>query len=233
MMADDPSTISTQRLMAWGGVVAMVVLLLGQWVIAGFVPPPSPHNSIAKTVAIYQEDRDRIRIGLIVALFGVTLLAPWSVVISTQMRRIEGSPYPLALLQLVLGVMLVLEFLFPVMMWQAAAYRPTLNPEITYRLHDLGSLTFDGLPMTAALQATSLGVAILRDRQTDPLMPRWLGYLSLWAAIGFLPGALNPLVQSGPLAWNGVLAWWLGLSIFGVWIAAVTWVLLRDALPRR
>lgn len=222
---------TTLRWCALSGFAFVAILLVGQWAIAGFVPPPAPSNSIDKTVGIYVEHRDRIRIGLIVAVIGVTFAGPWTVAIAMVMRRIEGELSPLAWLQLMFGAILVLEFLVPIMMWQAAAFRPDADPELTYRLHDLASITYDGLPTTAALQATALGIVILRDRRPVPILPRWLAYLSFWAAIGFLPGLLNPLAHSGPIAWNGVLSWWLGLSIFGVWIVALTTAMLRDAIP--
>lgn len=228
-MAKDATTL---RWMTWSGVVAIVVLLIGQWLIADFVPPPSPHNTLQQTVHIYVIHQNRIRVGLIIAMIGSTFFGPWSIAIAGVMKRMEGPIAPLTMLQVAFGALLVFEFFVPIMMWQAAAFRPTDHPEITYRLHDLASITYDGLPPTAAIQAVILGVAILRDRREQPLLPRWLAYLSFWAAIGFLPGALNPLFHSGPLAWNGILSWWLGLTIFGVWIVAVIYTILTTAIPR-
>jgi hypothetical protein len=226
-----PSDTKVLRWFVWSGIAFIVILLVGQWVIADFVPPPSPHNTMAQTVRIYVEHRDRIRIGLIIAVIGSTLAGPWAIAIAIVMRRIEGEVAPLAWLQVAFGALLVFEFLVPLMMWEAAAFRPLVDPMFTYRLNDLASITYDGLPTTAALQAAALGVAVLRDRRTAPLLPRWLAYLSFWAAIGFLPGILNPLAKTGPFAWNGLLSWWLGLGIFGVWIAGVTYSLLRQAIP--
>jgi hypothetical protein len=224
---------ANQRAMAWAGVVGIGILLIGQWAIAGFVPPPGPQDSVGEIVSTYVDDHDRIRIGLIIAVAGATLFLPWTVAIAAQMKRIEGSLAPLSWLQVALGACLVIEFYVPTMIWQAAAFRPDLDPEVTYRLHDLGSITFVALPWTAALQAVILGVAILQDRHEQPVFPRWLAYLSFWAAFGFLFGSLNPLAHDGPVAWSGILAWWLGLSIFGAWILGVTWSLLREAIPHQ
>lgn len=218
------------RLCVWSGVVAMVVLLIGQGVVARFVPPPSPANSLHETVALYQQHHERISAGLIIAAVGASLLGPWCAGIAVVMRQIEGRHSPLTYLQLLFGGILVFEFLVPIMMWQAAAFRPASSPQITYRLHDLASLTYDGLPMTAALQCVALGLVILSD-PTERYLPRWLGWLSFWTAFNFLPGMLNPLAHQGPLAWNGAFAWWLGLSVFGVWIGALTYMLHTRALP--
>ena len=40
------------------------------------------------------------------------------------------------------------------------------------------------------------------------MLPRWLGWFNLWAQIIYLPGILIPYFKSGPLAWNGLLAFW-------------------------
>jgi hypothetical protein len=213
------------RWMAWAGVAAIVIILLGQGAIAHYVPPPGPQDSRAQILNLYVEHHDRIRIGLIVATFGAALLGPWVTAIAIQMKRIEGRLAPLAWLQVMLGACLIIEFLIPITIWQAAAFRPEDDPNLTYRLHDLASIMYVALPVTGALQTFILGIAILQHEQR--IFPRWLAYLSFWAGIGFLPGALNPLAHDGPVAWDGILAWWLGLGIFGVWIAGVTWSLLK------
>jgi hypothetical protein len=220
--------------MAACGLVSMVILLIGLWVLARFVPPPSPNNTALATARIYQHNHVRIRIGLIISLYGATLLMPWSVAITEQMKRIEGyRHHPLATTQMALGVMLVLEFLFATIFWLAAAFRPMANIEITARLHDIGGIMYVGLPMTTMLECVVLGMAILQDRRPNPVFPRWLAYLSFWAAASFVFGSLNYLTHTGPLAYDGILAWWLGLIIFSIWIAAVTISLLRDAIPHQ
>jgi hypothetical protein len=226
-------TALNQRWMAWGGIASMVILLLGMWVIAGFVPPPGPDLSMDQIVRIYVEDNARIKIGIIIACAGVTLLAPWSAVIAIQMRRIEGELPPLALSQALLGLLLLVEFYIPCIMWEAAAFRPEVDPGFTYRIHDLASIMFIALPWTGMLQAVLLAVAIFQDRRETVVFPRWLGYFSLWAALCFLPGGLNCLAKTGVLAWNGLLAWWLGLAVFGGWIFVVSICLLKYAIPHQ
>jgi hypothetical protein len=227
------TSAANQRLMAYCGVASLVVLLVGMWVIAGFVPPPGPNQTLEQIVAVYTDHGVRIRFGLIVACAGVTLLGPWTAAIAIQMRRIEGEFAPLALTQTMLGAVLIIEFYVPTVMWMVAAFRPEADPGFTYHLHDLASITFVALPWSAALQAVLLAIAILQDKHDQPVFPRWLGYLSVWAAISFLPGAFNCLAKTGVIAWNGVLAWWLGLTAFGIWILAVSFCLLRYAIPHQ
>jgi hypothetical protein len=46
-------------------------------------------------------------------------------------------------------------------------------------------------------------------------------------AISFMPGGVIPLFKSGPLAYNGVLAFWIPFSIFFVWLVVMPMVLHR------
>ena len=48
-----------------------------------------------------------------------------------------------------------------------------------------------------------------------------------------MPGGLNCLAKTGMIAWNGLLAWWLGLAIFGGWIFVVSVFLLKYAIPNQ
>jgi hypothetical protein len=60
-----------------------------------------------------------------------------------------------------------------------------------------------------------------------PLLPRWSAYLNIWTALGVAPGSFVVFVHNGPLAWNGILAWWLLCVSFFVWMVAMTWLMLR------
>jgi hypothetical protein len=145
------------------------------------------------------------------------------------MKRIEGRHTPLTYTQLGLGVLLPIEFIVPIYFWQAAAYRPERSAESIQMLNDLGWLPFAGLVFTIVLQAVVLGVAVLSDKRNEPIFPRWFGYFSICSALLFCPAALNVFVKDGPLAWNGLIAWWLLLAAFFVWVLVVTGVLLRAA----
>lgn len=227
------SSAPTQRLFAWCGPLLMLIFLAGFWPVAGFLPPPSPEDGAAEIAAFFADDTTAIRLGLWMTTFAAALFAPWMVAIFVQMRRIEGREAPLAHLQLALGAIFVLEFIFPLMIWQAAAFRPLEDPELTQRLNDLGWLMFVGVVSTGVLEAIVIGAAILRDRRAEPVFPRWAGYLNLWCALTFVGGGLCVFFKSGPFAWNGVIAWWLLLVGFAVWILAMSFCLLRYAIPHQ
>ena len=84
------------------------------------------------------------------------------------------------------------------------------------------------------LYTVGLGLALLLtiasfvDRTEPGTFPRWFGYLNAWYALLALPGGAVMIFNDGPLAWNGVFAFWIPLVAFSVWMIAVTVVLLQS-----
>jgi len=218
---------TSQRICAWAGPVCAASWLLGFWVFAGFVPPPSPQDDALTIARRFAEDTNSIRFGLILLMIGGALYAPWSAVISVQLKRIEGRYSPMAYTQLALGAVFVVVFIAPVMIWQTAAFRPDGDPEIIQRLNDLGWIMFLAPVATIFVQGAAITIAILQDRRENPVFPRWFAYFNLFAMVDFQCGALIPFFKSGPFAWNGLFSWWIPLSVFTIWMLVLSWQLLR------
>ncbi len=219
--------LTANKVCAWSGVAFVVMLLLGFWVIAGFIPPHSPQKDAGQIAAIFSADPNRIRIGLILTAFGAALIVPWAAAISVQMRRMEGPQAVLAICQISLAALLVLTFEFPVFFWLTATFRADRSAESVQLLNDLAWLPFVGLTAMTVLQAAVIGIAILGDVAPTPVFPRWAGYLNLWCALLFVPGAFNVFFKSGPLAWNGLIAFYLPVVVFCIWFIVNTFLVLK------
>jgi hypothetical protein len=207
--------------------------LISFWPMAGFIPPPSPSTPIQQVVATYRNHNGLIHVGLMITVLSCALLVPYSAVISAQLRRTEGKRSVWTMTQIVSAGLLSIEFIFPVMFWQVADYRPLFSQaHLVQVFNDMGWLTFVGITSTAATQFASIGIVILFG-EGEPVFPRWLGYLNLWVAIGVLPGCLVPLFKQGPFGWNGVISFWLVLTSFCIWMAVMTPMLRRAVLADR
>jgi hypothetical protein len=215
----------TQRLCAWTAPVIAVMFFIGL-MIAGFLPPLDPGLSAEQLAQVFLAHPERIRIGLLICLLGSGLTGPLVAVIAVQLKRIEGQHSPLTYAQLVLGVFIPIVIMLPLSWWMTAAYRADRDPQAIQVLSDQGWMWFVGCLYPAATQWTCIGIAILRDTADRPVFPRWLGYLNLWCAAGSLPAVGIYFVKSGPFAWNGVLSWWLPVTVFGVWLLAMFYGLL-------
>jgi hypothetical protein len=87
----------------------------------------------------------------VITTFAVALLVPFSAVIATQMRRIEGRHEVLATTQVTSGAVLSLEFIIPVMIWLTAAFRPSaVNASMIRLLDDMGWLMFVAVNLNLA-----------------------------------------------------------------------------------
>ena len=216
-----------QLVCAGSGIVFMALFFVGFWALAGFVPPPAPGDTARQIASLYAHNRTGIRLGLVLAMFASGLLCPWFAVISVQMQRIEGRRSALAYTQMIAGAATVVEFILPPMIWQTAAYRPERAAATVQTLTDLGWLPFLGIVSTAIVQGYAFGWVILADKRPDPVFPRWVGYFQFWVLTLIVPGSLIVFFTHGPLAWNGVLAWWLVFAAYFLWIVVTSVYLIR------
>ncbi|MFZ0717514.1 hypothetical protein [Mycobacterium sp.] len=217
---------TAQRMCAYSGIVCIVMFLVGFWLIAGFVPPPSPKLSGEQLVQLFTQDRSRIRFGMIVSLFASALLASWTAAITAQMERMEGRGTALAYTNLAVGALFVLEFIFSLVIWQSMTFRMR-DPQVMLAMNDTAWLLFVCITSTPALQATVIGLAIFGDKRETPIFPRWAGYLNFWVALLFLPGTIAVFFKDGPFAWNGLFTWYLPLAVFAIWMVTLCVLTLR------
>jgi hypothetical protein len=215
-----------QRVLAWSG-VACVSLFFLAFLIAGFIPPLTPHMSAADVAGHYQDHTTGIRIAGVVMLISSMFYASFTAVISAQMRRIPGIHISATYTQLAAGAFACLTFLIPAMLFEVTAFRPDRDPLTTQTLNDM-SWIFLVMPWPPFLvQNWAFAYAILTDPRERPLFPRWLAYLNLWAPIMFSPSVLLPFFKSGPFAWSGIFVIWIPAIVFIVQFFANTAMLLR------
>ncbi len=220
---------TAQRLCAWSGIVCIVMFLVGFGVIAGFIPPPAPTLAGQQLAQLFTQDAIRIRIGMIVSVFAAALLASWSAVITVQMKRMRRRVAALAYTNLAVGALFVLEFIISLIIWQSMTFRAR-DPQVLLAMNDTAWLLFVAITSTPVLQTLAIGTAIFLDTadgRSNPVFPRWAAYLNYWVALLFLPGTVTVFFHTGPFAWNGILTWYLPLSVFAIWMVTMTVLLLQ------
>jgi hypothetical protein len=94
-------------------------------------------------------------------------------------------------------------------------------------LNDLAWFFLLGAVGPAIMQNLSIAVCVLGSDGT--VYPRWLGYATLWLTFGLMPGVVIPFVKDGPLAWNGILGFWVVATAFFVWVIMM-WVMTVRAI---
>jgi hypothetical protein len=216
------------RVAVWCGTLFTVGVPLGWGVMGGFLTPPLPPSaSPGELAGFFSAGGVLQKLGLMIALASVGGLLPMSAVLGDQMRRMEGSRPIWSQVQLACAALTVWLLSSMLIFFAVAAFRADRNPQLILLLHDLGWLTFVTPVAMVVVWMASVGAAILGDPGKPPVMPRWVGYLSLWAALLSAPGFAAILFHSGPFAWSGLLALWIPLVIFLVWWITLTVYLLR------
>lgn len=215
------------KLCAWAGPVYIAGALLFFAGIAGFLPPPREHWTAAEVARFFTDNEVRIRIGtegvLVVAFFYV----PWSLAVARVMERVEGTPRLLSRVQLYGGLSTALVTMSCAVVWLTASFRAgTRSPEDIQLLNDLAFMIFALTIMVTVFQIVAFGVAWLLDVR-EQLVPRWVGYFSLWCALLFVPVFLVPSLQHGAFAWHGLINFYIGLGAFFGWITVTSWATLR------
>ncbi|BCO89598.1 MULTISPECIES: hypothetical protein [Mycobacterium avium complex (MAC)] len=221
--------LKLQRIAAWGGIAMLALFFIFFMLIAKLIPPLSPTASAAAITDFLIANKLRVRVGLALSLLAACVALPWLATICLRVRRVEGKWGVLSVTQIFAGVIFVPGFLFPMMVMAAAAFRPEeRDPQITQALNDVFWLMFVGIVGTLVIQALVLTLASFLDRTEPETFPRWFGYLNGWYALLALPGGAVMIFNDGPLAWNGIFAFWVPLVAFSVWMIAVTVVLIQS-----
>lgn len=212
-----------QRVLIWTGPLMVLIWFAVFIFVMGFFPPSHPSATAAEIRELYDDKTTLIKVGLVIVMAASALLVPWAAAISGQLRRIDGAN-ALAATQLVSCGLLSLEFITPIGVWMAAAFRfDGRSAEVTEALHDVGWILFVTVIWSLWVQMWCIVTAILIDRRPDPVLPRWLAYLTAWAAILITPAGMVLFFKDGPFAWNGIVGIYIPLAAFAIWMGALTY----------
>jgi hypothetical protein len=224
-----PRRYYSELLAAWCGPAAVTFFAVG-FIGGRFIPPASPASSAAEVVNYWNHDLDARRFGVICFCIASTLFVPFAAAIAAQLRRIEGPGSPLAATQVGCAAVAAALGTAYSMMMMAILFRLDRPPEITQALNDLAWIPFVGVWQPTTVQALVLGAGILMDRRTGSVLPRPLGYFSIWYGLAAATGGLTGFFHGGPFAWNGPIAFYLDATLFFFWFVPVFWLLRRRIL---
>ncbi|MBH0122490.1 hypothetical protein I0Q12_24515, partial [Rhodococcus sp. CX] len=158
-------------------------------------------------------------------LCGIMIL-PLFTVIVVQMKRMRQS-HVFAYCYLTAIVSGATIFALSNIFFLVAAFRPERDPELVMLLNDLAWIGFIAPIGMVVSQFLLLAAAIYFDNGPDPVFPRWVGHYSLATAVAMIPAAAAAVVQTGPLAWDGLLSFWLRNGAFALFMIVMFFVLRR------
>jgi hypothetical protein len=215
---------------AWYSTVAFYSLYsVVFFVLTRTQPPGKPWLSPEQTVEWFAGRHT----GLLVGFALIFVLGGWSAtalaLIAYSIRRMTVSrafAYSYLVLYLIAAIP---GFLFMCIAMTVGAMRPERDPAMQQWLYDLGFLSFSGTMGVFLVGSLIWMAAILLDK--NGVFPRWFAYLNLCNALTEVVIAPSWIFQRGVLAWNGVIAWWIDVVVFGMYTCVFIY-LLRDLILR-
>ncbi|HEX3793644.1 MAG TPA: hypothetical protein VHV57_04010 [Acidimicrobiales bacterium] len=217
---------TTDKLYIYLGLAGVVIFFIGL-LIAGVIPPPSPSEGGGQIHSFLHNHTGGIRWGSIVAMFGITLLAPWMAVLSKLFSRIEGPSSPAAYCQMAMGALLIISVILPFMMLEVAVFRPDRPQAVTLALSDVCWILLLGIVYDYLIELFVSAAIIFRDKREHPVFPRWVAYFNILIAAMSAPDIFIVTTRKGPFAWNGLAGFWVAAVAFGGWVIAMSVVMIR------
>ncbi len=228
----DEASLKWQRAAGFSG-VAFVVLYAIFWGYFGHnIPPASPALSPAALAAFYAGHREAILFGETMAAFVGILYGTWSAQMALVMWRIEGANPVLTISAFIGGVLTTWVVIFCPALWAAAAYRADIDPNTLRTLNDCAFILFNITYVGTTAQAVLVGIVGLLDKGERKVFPAWVSWWAILAGVSFLPITALPFHTSGPVAWNGIVTFWVGFATYFVWMLTMGWCMGAEASYR-
>jgi hypothetical protein len=223
-----------ELILFWTLPVLGVIWVSAFLLFPGFVHPMSPSMSAEQVAAFYRnpDNLPLIRWSMILFnWFGVGMIPILALIVMQIRRMAHHTPiFSYCYLGCLTGgpTLFFLADLF----WLLAAFRPERDARLTQLFNDLAWVTFIGQVGFLIAQSVFLALAIYLDRQPRPIFKSWVAHFNLLIAAALAPASFVGLALSGPLAWDGLLSFWVRNSAIGLWIVVMAFV-LHAAIDRR
>lgn len=191
--------------------------------LSWMMPPRAPDADITKIVAFMQSPYLLVACTLLTLSFGLAGIA--NAVYLTQMKRMSVSPVLRLALMGAAIVGTIVGMLFGMFCFGLGAFRDGYDPKVLVLLYDFGYLSFIGSLGCFCVMWMAFGLAILLDRNS--VLPKWLGYYTVWQYMSEIVAAPVWIAQSGPFAWNGVMTFWLAIMLYVPWQMIIYYYIFR------
>ncbi|OBH49923.1 hypothetical protein [Mycobacterium sp. E2479] len=216
-----------ELILLWTLPVALILWIVSFFLFPGFNPPMSPTMPADEVAAFYRDPGHipQIRSSMILFNWFGVCLVPILALIVLQIRRMaHRTPiFSYAMLGCAAGGPTL--FLVANVCWLLAAFRPERSPELTQLLNDLGWITFTILVPFFIGQCVILALAVYFDDPSRPVFNRWVAHFNLLVGAALVPASFVGVSLTGPLAWDGLLSFWVKNVAIAIWIVVMGFVL--------
>ena len=209
-----------------------VIMLVVFVAFPGFLPPMSPEMTAQQVADFYAHNTAMIRFSMITFNLCAIMLVPFFMTIMVQMKRMSLPSHVLAYSYLAAASAGATLFAIADIFWLIAAYRPARDPQLILLLNDMAWLVFIAPVGPIVVMNLCLALAVYLDARPQPIYPRWVAPFNVATAAAMTPAVCAVVFKTGPLAWDGVVSFWLRLGAFVLYIAVMFFV-VRAAITRQ
>lgn len=225
----DAGRIGTQKFGLWCNWIFVALTAIGWLGVAHFFAPAPADLGLESTKEWFTEThRWGVLIGCTIFYIAAGLLTPGSIQFGMMLAKIEGSRPLLSLTTAVSGVFISLIVFLNCCAWIVAAYRPELGADVIQGWYDWAWFAFLLGWIYLAVEMVASAAVELMDSRPNPMIPRWLTWLTLAGAATLFFAAGPAFFQSGPFAYHGLLAFYLPVFVWGSYITLTTWFMMKE-----
>lgn len=181
--------------------------------LSWMMPPRSPSSPQAEIVTFMQSHNLLIACAVLTLVFGLAPVSNACYLI--QIKRMSVSPVFRYCVMMGATTGTIVGMLFAMFCFGLGAFRPGYDPAILAMLYDFGYLAFIGSLGCFCIMWLAFGLAIILDENN--ILPKWLGYYTVWQYVTELMAAPVWIAKSGPFAWNGLMTFWLAMTLYVSW----------------
>ncbi len=209
----------------WTLVVFYNFFGLAFFVLTRSQPPPNPAWDAARIVQWFHHNHFGILLGFAIMFVVTGMTTMCNALIAYSMRRMSVSR-AFAYCYLVLySLSAVPGMLLMCIALTVGTLRPDRDPELVSWIYDFAFLSFVGTMGVFLIGSLVWMLAILIDK--NRVFPKWFGYLNLCNALTEIVVSPAWIFRQGVLAWNGQIAWWLDMVVFGIYTGVFIFLLRR------
>jgi hypothetical protein len=173
-----------------------------------------------------------IRFSMITFNLCAIMLIPFFMTIVVQVKRMSLPSHVLAYSYLAAASTGATLFAIADIFWLIAAYRPARDPQLILLLNDMAWLVFIAPVGAVVVMNLCLALAVYLDAGPQPIFPRWVAIFNVLTAVAMTPAVCAVVFKTGPLAWDGIVSFWLRIGAFAVYLAVMFFV-VRAAVSRQ
>lgn len=221
-----------QWISLWATAFFVAVMLIAFFSFPGFFPPMSPQMSAEQVAAFYADNTAMIRFSMITFNLCAIMLLPLFMVIAVQMKQMKLPSHVLSYSYIGSTSIGATMFAIADILWLVAAFRAERDPQLIQLLNDMAWLVFTAPVGMFVVMSLVLALAVYLDAGDRPLYPRWVAPFCLLTAAAMTPSIFAVVYQTGPLAWDGAISFYLRIGAFCLNVA-VLFVVAASALRRQ